>query len=76
MDLFQRRLIAVADRASGSDIPLALLYLLPIVMMSTALKRWQIVLLGVFWLILTIIAALKANEGLAYRYPFSVRLVK
>ena len=32
--------------------------------------------LGVFWLILTIIAALKANEGLAYRYPFSVRLVK
>jgi len=40
-------LIAVADRASGSDIPLALLYLLPIVMMSTALKRWQIVLLGV-----------------------------
>ena len=32
--------------------------------------------LGVFWLILTIIAALKANEGLAYRYPFTVRLVK
>jgi uncharacterized Tic20 family protein len=32
--------------------------------------------LGVFWLVLTIIAALKANEGLAYRYPFTVRLVK
>jgi uncharacterized Tic20 family protein len=33
-------------------------------------------LLFVFWLVMTIIAALKANEGLAYRYPFSVRLVK
>jgi uncharacterized Tic20 family protein len=32
--------------------------------------------LFVFWLVLTIIAALKANEGAAYRYPFTVRLVK
>lgn len=32
--------------------------------------------LFVFWLVMTIIAALKANEGLAYRYPFTVRLVK
>jgi uncharacterized protein len=29
-----------------------------------------------FWLVMTIIAALKANEGVAYRYPFTVRLVK
>jgi uncharacterized Tic20 family protein len=33
-------------------------------------------LLFVFWLVLTIIAALKANEGAAYRYPFTLRLVK
>jgi len=32
--------------------------------------------LFVFWLVMTIIAALKANEGVAYRYPFSVRFVK
>jgi uncharacterized protein len=32
--------------------------------------------LFVFWLVLTIIAALKANEGAAYRYPFAVRFVK
>lgn len=32
--------------------------------------------LALFWLIMTIIAALKANEGIAYRYPFSLRLVK
>ncbi|HSY07201.1 MAG TPA: DUF4870 domain-containing protein [Steroidobacteraceae bacterium] len=33
-------------------------------------------LLFIFWLVMTVIAALKANEGAAYRYPFSVRLVK
>ena len=28
------------------------------------------------WLVFTIIAALKANEGVAYRYPLSLRLIK
>jgi uncharacterized protein len=32
--------------------------------------------LFIFWLIMTIIAALKANEGATYRYPFAVRFVK
>jgi len=30
----------------------------------------------VFWLVMTIIAAIKANEGVAYRYPLTLRLVK
>ena len=33
-------------------------------------------LLFVGWVVLTIIAAIKANEGVAYRYPFALRLVK
>ncbi len=32
--------------------------------------------LFVGWIVLTIIAAIKANEGVAYRYPFTLRLVK
>lgn len=28
------------------------------------------------WLIFTVIAAMKANEGVAYRYPFTLRLIK
>jgi uncharacterized protein len=32
-------------------------------------------LILMFWLVMTILAALKANEGLPYRYPFSLRLV-
>ena len=39
-----------------------------------AVPAW--VIIGVAWLILSIIAAIKANEGVAYRYPFAVRLVK
>lgn len=31
---------------------------------------------GIYWLVMTIIAAIKANEGVAYRYPLTVRLVK
>lgn len=31
--------------------------------------------LGIFWLIFTIIAAIKANEGVAYRYPATIRFV-
>ena len=34
------------------------------------------VVLFIAWLVLTIIAAIKANEGVAYRYPFTLRLVK
>jgi uncharacterized Tic20 family protein len=30
----------------------------------------------VLWLIFTIIAGVKASEGVAYRYPFSIRLIK
>ena len=34
------------------------------------------ILLAIAWLVLTIIAAIKANEGQAYRYPICLRLVK
>lgn len=28
------------------------------------------------WLVVTILAAIRANEGKAYRYPFAIRLIK
>jgi len=33
-------------------------------------------IVGIAWLVLIIIAAVKANEGVRYRYPFALRLVK
>lgn len=32
--------------------------------------------LGLAWLILTILAAVRANEGTAYRYPATIRFVR
>lgn len=32
--------------------------------------------LGVAWLVFTIMAAMKANDGVAYRYPLTIRLIK
>jgi uncharacterized protein len=34
------------------------------------------IVVGIGWLVFTIIAAIKASEGVAYRYPFAIRLVK
>jgi len=34
------------------------------------------IIVGIAWLVLTIIAGMKANEGVAYRYPFTLRLIK
>ena len=39
-------LIGYADRRLSEAIPLALLYLAPVILMSTALRRWQIPFLG------------------------------
>lgn len=34
-----------------------------------------LILLGVAWLVFVIIAAIKANEGERYRYPFTLRFI-
>ena len=34
-----------------------------------------LIAVGILWLVCTIIAAIKANEGVAYRYPFTIRFV-
>jgi uncharacterized Tic20 family protein len=34
------------------------------------------VMLFMFWLVMAIVAGIKANEGVRYRYPFTLRLVK
>jgi uncharacterized Tic20 family protein len=39
-----------------------------------AIPMW--IIIGVAWLVLTIVAAMKANEGVRYRYPFALRFIK
>jgi uncharacterized Tic20 family protein len=41
------------------------------------LITWPVaVIVGIGWLVLTIIAAIKASEGVAYRYPICLRLIR
>ncbi len=41
------------------------------------LVAWPVgVVVGVAWLVLTIVAAIRANEGVRYRYPYTLRLIK
>lgn len=39
-----------------------------------ALPLW--LLLGLAWLVLTVVAAFKAYDGQTFRYPFTIRLMK
>ena len=39
-----------------------------------AIPAW--IIIGIGWVVVTIIAAIKANEGVAYRYPLTMRLIK
>lgn len=55
------------------------MFLLGILAWILALILIGFLLLGILFivdLVLTIIAAMKAGEGIAYRYPFNLRLVK
>lgn len=39
-----------------------------------AIPAW--IVIGIAWLVVTIIAAIKSNKGEKYRYPFALRLIK
>ncbi|MEO5811483.1 MAG: DUF4870 domain-containing protein [Rhodanobacter sp.] len=39
-----------------------------------AIPLW--IIIGIFWLVFTIIAGVKANDGVRYRYPIALRLIK
>ncbi len=36
----------------------------------------MVFVVGIAWLVLSILAGIKANNGEAYRYPFTLRLIK
>jgi uncharacterized Tic20 family protein len=59
-------------------IVFAALWLLTIITLGIGglLTIPAMVVVGIAWLVLTIMAAIKANDGVAYRYPLTLRLVK
>ena len=75
----------VADQAKESlnfNITVSAVFLVLLVLSLVTLGIGFIVTLpimlivGIAALVLIIMAAIKANDGIAYRYPFTVRLIK
>jgi uncharacterized protein len=75
----------VADQAKESlnfNITVSAIFLILLILSLVTLGIGFLITLpimlivGIAALVLIIIAAMKANQGIAYRYPFTVRLVK
>ena len=75
----------VADQAKESlnfNITVSAIFLVLLVLSLVTLGIGFIITLpimlivGIAALVLIIMAAIKANDGIAYRYPFTVRLIK
>lgn len=69
----------VADQALEAlnfQITFTIAMLISIVLIFVLVGILTTAVLGVAWLVLIVVAAVKANEGTRYRYPFTLRLVK
>lgn len=75
----------VADQAKESlnfNITVSAIFLILLILSFVTLGIGLIITLpimlivGIAALVFIIIAAMKANEGIAYRYPFAVRIIK
>jgi uncharacterized Tic20 family protein len=78
--------IARADQSSfvGAHAKEALNFNITVTLAAVACVLLMLVFVGflfgvvlfIAWLVMTLIAAIRASEGAAYRYPFSLRFVK
>lgn len=62
--------------ALNFQITMAIAFAVSFVLMFVLIGFVLIWILGAVWLVFTIIAAVKANNGEYYRYPLTVRFIK
>lgn len=62
--------------AVNFQITMAIAGLVCFMMLFVVVGAVLLPFLGLVWLVLTLIASVKANNGLAYRYPFTIRFIK
>jgi uncharacterized Tic20 family protein len=62
--------------AINFNITVLIAVIISCILMLVVIGLLLLVLVGIAWLVLTIIAAIKVSNGEAYRYPFSLRLIK
>ena len=62
--------------AMNFQITITLLYLVAGILAFLLIGFLLLIPIAIFDLVFTVLAAVKANEGTAYRYPFTLRLIK
>jgi uncharacterized protein len=67
---------AHAKEALNFNISVSLAALVSAILLITYVGAVLSAAVFIVWLVMTLIAAIKASEGHLYRYPFSLRLVK
>lgn len=65
-----------AKEALNFNITVAIAALVCGLLMFVLIGFVLLPILGVLWLVCVILAAIKANEGERYRYPFALRFIK
>ncbi len=62
--------------AVNFQITIAIAFALSFLLMILVIGIFLLFVVGIVWLVFTIIAAIKANNGEYYRYPLTVRFIK
>lgn len=62
--------------ALNFNITVAIAVVVSCVLMLVVIGFLLLAVVGVGWLVLTILACIESNKGVAYRYPFTLRLIK
>ena len=62
--------------AVNFNITMLIAFFVAFLLMFVAIGAVLMPVLFIFWVVMVIIAGLKANDGVAYRYPFTLRLIK
>jgi len=68
----------VADQAREAlnfNLTAMIAFVISIVLIFVIIGIFLLPLLGIAWLILTIVAGVQANKGLWYRYPLTIRFI-
>ncbi|MGB3203174.1 MAG: DUF4870 domain-containing protein [Nodosilinea sp.] len=65
-----------AKEALNFNISMTIYGLISAILIVVVVGFLMLAALGIVWLVFAIMAAVKANEGVAYRYPLTLRLVK
>jgi hypothetical protein len=69
----------VADQGKESlnfQISMTLYAIIPVILVIILIGIFLLIALAIVDLILIIVAAIKANEGVQYRYPLTIRFIK